>query len=433
MKPALLLGTAKIDITPQKPVPLAGFDGRKGNFQGILHRLYARILFFQQQNPQGDKRSALLVSADIIWWDTELTNRIKRRLRHRWGLEESFVLLHATHTHSAPQTSRRFTPSLGECDDDYIQLLEARLFEGIEMASNRMEAVFVERGKGECRIGIHRRKWVDGEMRMAPNEEGPVDPQVNVVRFYTAKEKTKALLIHYACHPTTTEDNYVSSEFPGVAMERIENALGEDVVSAFLQGCCGDVRPALIQKGNFYRGSDSDVRRFGKILADEVLSVLQKPMKQLDSCELGSRKIEILLPFQDLPEITYLEKHKDDSSVLGEWSRLLLKEPARIQPGILLEMVLIRLADGLSLLAMNGEIVTSYGLFTKNEFAGSVLPVPYSNGMIGYVPTAAQVEEGGYESKESFFYFGLPAPFHPSLETEICKAILDLAGKERSC
>ncbi|SEN13391.1 neutral/alkaline non-lysosomal ceramidase N-terminal domain-containing protein [Lihuaxuella thermophila] len=429
MKPALLLGTAKIDITPQKPVPLAGFDGRQGNFLGILHPLYARIFFFQQHCPRGNKRTALLVSADIIWWDTELTGRIKRWLHQRFGMEASSVLLHATHTHSAPQTSRRFTPSLGKWDDDYLRLLEARLLEGIEQASSHMDPVSVERGTGECRIGVHRRKWVGGEMKMAPNEQEPVDPEVNVIRFCTVKGKTKALLVHYTCHPTTTEDNYVSSEFPGVAMERVEHALGEGGVAAFLQGCCGDVRPALIREGNFYRGNDSDVRRFGKILADEVLSVLQKTMRPLDSCGLVSRKTEILLPFQYLPKEHDLKKHKYDPSVLGEWSRLLLEEPARMKPGIRLEMALIRLAQGLSLLAMNGEIVTGYGLFIKREFDGSVLPVPYSNGMIGYVPTAKQVEEGGYEGKESFYYFGLPAPFHPSLETIICRAILDL-GKE---
>jgi hypothetical protein len=36
------------------------------------------------------------------------------------------------------------------------------------------------------------------------------------------------------------------------------------------------------------------------------------------------------------------------------------------------------------------------------------------------------VAEGGYESKESFFYFGLPAPFDAAVETKICEAILNL-------
>ncbi|WP_010282114.1 hypothetical protein [Bacillus timonensis] len=51
----LQLGTAKIDITPLHPVPLAGFESRKDNFEGVLHPLYARILLFEQVLSNGKK------------------------------------------------------------------------------------------------------------------------------------------------------------------------------------------------------------------------------------------------------------------------------------------------------------------------------------------------------------------------------------------
>ena len=67
-----------------------------------------------------------------------------------------------------------------------------------------------------------------------------------------------------------------------------------------------------------------------------------------------------------------------------------------------------------------------YGLFIKKQSGGSVLPLPYSNGMIGYVPTADQLSEGGYEASESTKFFGLPAPFDPSLERRIREAVAAL-------
>jgi hypothetical protein len=426
MRTNLTLGTAKVDITPLRPVPLAGFMQRTGHFCGISRPLYARILFFEQEDTAEQKRSALLVSADIIWWGPEWIEGMRRRLAERWGIQESFVILHATHTHSAPQTSHRFTPSLGEPDPDYIEMLESRVFQGIEAAAGRLEPVFLERGRGKCHFGVHRRKFVDGRIDMLPNDSGPTDPEVNVVRFRTEDGRTKALLVHFTCHPTTTEDNFVSSEFPGVAMELIENGLGPDAVAAFLQGCCGDVRPALVREGQFYRGSEKEVRQLGCTLAKEVMRVLHQPMESLVSCNLTGKTVSIPLPFQELPTMAELEQARHQPSIAGEWGRLLLQEPERIRSSIPFEMTWLKLAEGLSLLAMNAEIVVEYGLFVKRQFAGAVLPVPYSNGMIGYVPTARQVAEGGYESQESFFYFGLPAPFDAAVETKICEAILNL-------
>ncbi|MDF2814995.1 MAG: hypothetical protein K0Q81_1195 [Paenibacillus sp.] len=97
----------------------------------------------------------------------------------------------------------------------------------------------------------------------------------------------------------------------------------------------------------------------------------------------------------------------------------MLQNPDRYRAPVLLDMTFIKLAEGLSLLAMNGEVVMKYGLHLKQLTDGQVLPVAYSNGMIGYVPSAIQVHEGGYEGASSYRYFGLPAPFDPSIETDI--------------
>jgi hypothetical protein len=55
-----------------------------------------------------------------------------------------------------------------------------------------------------------------------------------------------------------------------------------------------------------------------------------------------------------------------------------------------------------------------------------VLPVGYSNGMVGYVTTARQIEEGGYEPVESSRYYGLPAPFAPEIEPILESAIASI-------
>jgi hypothetical protein len=417
------LGTAKIDISPQEPVPLAGFAHRTGNFESIAHPLYLKFLLFQQNDEFGQSRYALLVSADLIWWSEKFLAPLRRRLTEEYGLNDIAIILHATHNHSGPQTNDRFTSFLGEFREDYAAFVEERLFEGVCQAIETIEPVTIERGSTECDICINRRRHVNGKIIMAPNHDGPSDHEVNVIRFRTESGSTKAVLVHFTCHPTTTDENRLSSEFTGVAMSHIEAILGENAVAAFLQGFCGDIRPALIRGGSFYRGSDTEVCELGWKLAEQAMLCLSRPMESIGPATFLAKTMQIPLAFEALPSLIELKQKADCPGVVGEWARLLLAEPDRLRPTIPLELTFLRLAKGLSFLAMNAEMVVEYGLYVKQRFHGCVLPLGYSNGMIGYVPTAAQISEGGYEARDSFMYFGLPAPFDRLIETEIHKHI----------
>jgi hypothetical protein len=419
----LQLGTAKVDITPSYPVPLAGFTHRKGCFEDVMHRLYVRIWYFQQSDEDGTVRRSLLIQADLIWWGSDRVPGIRQSLAEQWGLDEENIILHATHTHSGPQTSNQFTPSLGSPDPAYLDNLALLIAKGVELAVNNVEPVTIERGIGHCELGVYRRKLVDGQVKMAPNEMGPTDPELNVFRFRTNSDKIKGVMAHYTCHPTTTGDNFISSEFPGIAMEQVERKLSPGTVASFLQGCCGDIRPALIREGNFYRGNDNDVQRLGEHLADAIEKVLLGDMQPVAPSMMRSRVQTVELPIQQLPSRSRLEHLRKSEGVYGEWSRMMLDEPSRLQLSLPLELTLLHVANGLSFLAMNGEVVVDYGLFIKRRSGGRILPLPYSNGMIGYVPSAKQVEEGGYEGEDSAYYFALPGAFDTSLESILCTAI----------
>lgn len=397
------MGAAKIDITPVSPVPLAGFASRVGVSSGVSHPLYARIFVFQQRNFLGINRTALVVSADLIWWGPERIKALREKISVRWGIDEKAIILHATHNHSGPQTSNRFALAIGQIDENYVKMLDRKLLAGIELAFKQIEPVYMEVGKGKCHIGINRRKQFNGQIIMAPNEDGLTDPEVNVFRFYTPEGKIKGVWIHYTCHPTTTADNLVSSEFPGVAVKAVENKLGEEVVVAYLQGCCGDISPALIEDDKFHSGTDQDVNKLGIKLANVTLKILRQSMHSLAPCKLDSQFMKVSLPLQSQP-LSHIS----------------------------IELLLLNIAEGLTILAMNGEIVVEYGLFIKKYFDGNVLPVAYSNGMIGYVPTANQIAEGGYEPAESFVYFNLPAPLAPEAEKILIQAIKNFKPKDRN-
>jgi hypothetical protein len=72
---------------------------------------------------------------------------------------------------------------------------------------------------------------------------------------------------------------------------------------------------------------------------------------------------------------------------------------------------------------MAAEVTTPYGLMIKTHTDNATLPLPYSNGMVGYVITDDQLAQGGYEAIESALYFGLPSSFAPGIEETFSNAI----------
>jgi hypothetical protein len=419
----LWLGTAKLDITPEHPLPLAGFATRHGLvFEAVRHPLHARFFIFRHCDAEGNETRALLVSADLLWWGSERVPELKRRIRERWGIAEDAILFHGTHNHSGPQTSDRFSEYLGAHDPNYLRRLEAKVMEGVEAAVGSQEPVRMERGGGQVVIGINRRLMVNGVCQFQANKDGPLDPQVRVVRFLTRSGRTKGALVHYACHPTVTLENAVSSEFCGVAMDRLEQSIGDGAVCAYLQGFCADINP--VRNGElFLDGTDEDVQAFAGKLADEVRRVLAGAMQPLDPCPLTVRTLTVPAPLQPLPSLEELRQTAGEPWVKGEWSRKLLAEPERLQPFLPLEMTLLGIADGWALLAANSEVVTEYGLEVNRLTDNQVWPVGYTNGMIGYIPTAKQIDEGGYESYWSTEYFMMPARFDHAVETVFRQAV----------
>ncbi len=257
---------------------------------------------------------------------------------------------------------------------------------------------------------------------MALNPNGAEDTALTVIRFTRADGQVKTLFVHYTCHPVITQEYLVSGEFCGVAMDRLEARTG--AMSLYLQGCCGDINPDVAGERRTARGTNADVERLGTSFADAIQILLEEPGEPLALVPLRAEKLTVDLPFAELPGDDALVAGKDVPGVDGEWYRALLDHPEWRTASIPLQLQRLDIANGLSLLAMDGEIVVEYGLRIRANSGGAVLPMGYANGMTGYVPTAAIIAEGGYEAGGAIPYFFLPAPFDPSVE-EIVNGAID--------
>ncbi|MGI8418289.1 MAG: neutral/alkaline non-lysosomal ceramidase N-terminal domain-containing protein [Nakamurella sp.] len=416
----IVLGAAATDITPAHPVELAGFATRSGRRSGIRSRLELQAFAFAD---------AVLVCADLLWWGPDVADRLRDEIAERHGLRRSAVLLHASHTHSAPMPGLTFSPSIGAGDPDYLRQLERLAHTAIDRAMADRRPVWVFRGTGVARIGMsRRRKNSDGSIGGA-DPTAPVGQDVTVVRFQdVATQRTRALLVHYACHPVITDDRQVSADYPGALRRQLRDS---GSVVGFLQGCCGDVDPALLTAdGEFRRGDTGDVDRLGGILAAAARTAVDSAT-QLGGNPSGSTRIAetatvsreraVPLPLQR-PTDSDLAAVHDADTIWGDWSRRLAERPT-LPDDIDCTLNLLQPIAGLALLGIDAEITAPYAQWLRQRHGDQVIPLAYTNGMIGYICTAEQIADGGYEPAHSYPYIYRPGQLDPHTQHRLTTAI----------
>lgn len=405
----MLLGRYKTVITPSLPCALAGFAHRTEEATEKYGELYLRTTMLKS----GDA-TLCFFAADLIWWDDELVNKLRKQISRRENIPESHLHFTATHTHSGPQVSDRFSERLGRYDEAYVQQLIEKVCKSVKQCRANLEPVQIFVRKTNMDLGIYRRKLINGKVEMAPDPAVEVDDEVTVVSFINENNRELATWIHYACHPTTTDANIVSGEFPGVCTAELESE-DEGCVVSFFQGFSGDVRPKLISNNAFYRGSLDEMIAAGKALAQRIADVKKQPCSPEKKVQLCVA--EALLPL----EYTNIPNEPDiPLSLYEEWKQK--KEQHDVEQ---LRFCYIRISENLALLLANAEMTQGYGKFLKSRDR-HLLPVGYSNGMVGYIATKEQLEQGGYEAETFIYYFSLKGKLDPSMEEKIQKVCLTL-------
>lgn len=407
------LGTSAIDITPNYPIELAGFAHRNGKAEKVFSKLYLKTFVYQRA-----QKHIILFIADLIWWDNAFIKEMQEKIEKKFHIPQHHIIFHATHNHSGPQISNRFSKQLGKPNQHYVDHLKKQVFQGIREAQMNIEEVNIELAKGTSDIGIYRRRKEDGSIVMEPNKNVPIDNELTVLSFIAKDRKAKAILIHYPCHPTTTDANIISREYTGICCREIKKEYPNSTI-AFLQGFSADVRPALIKNDTFFRGNLKDTQRIGSRLAGDVMLALKNSEEVQTKDAFTCKRMSISLQFEG-DEI----ENEAPSDMINEWKRMIERNT-----NYDLHIVYFRLNKNLAFIGCNAEMAQAYGTFIK-QLDSTVLPLGYTNGMVGYIPTTEQLIEGGYEPEESIFYFGLPNRLSSTQEILIRHNFKEMIGEK---
>jgi len=186
-----------------------------------------------------------------------------------------------------------------------------------------------------------------------------------------------------------------------------------------LQGCAGDVNPG-------YDAPYAGIERAGELgreLADAVSALLAKTGERLHPGTPVATWASAELPLVGIPSADVLLETSRAPGLDGEWARALIAHPELVRPSVECRLQLWSLGEDLQLLGMSGEVTSDYGLRIRERSGGTTLPIAYSNGMVGYLPTARQIAAGGYEVDVSARCYLLPGTFDPVIERRLNDAV----------
>lgn len=301
------VGAAKVDITPDPQ--LTNWVGHKP-YDGVLDRLFVRALALSDGSHE-----FLVLAYDLTDVREPFVARVRRAVGAELGVAEGRILVHASHTHSAPWSPAFDAPlvdherqALGPVERDPLfpawsqRLLEASVQVARRARAAQRPATVVLGRADVAEVLFNRRpRRPDGSVetifepadpRVLPNglRLGPLDPTLTVLAWRDAEQRTIATMFHLPCHPVAIYPYHkgLSADWPGETAKRIETALGGEAI--FLQGCGGDIVPA--RRGVAAR------EVMGKLVAERALAAVRQGLPlPLDA--LRSRSAGLDLPLTD--------------------------------------------------------------------------------------------------------------------------------------
>lgn len=360
------VGVATADITPGRPIRMAGYGGRKKPSQGTVEPIFAKAIAFEDE--QGKR--AVMVTLDLIGVVSSLREQVAQEAAAKYQIPGHALLLNASHTHCGPAYAR---------DDakDYFASMAGKIVAAIGESIARLEPAKLSYSHARAGFAINRRFPTPAKGFInSPYPDGPVDHDVPVLRVTGSDDKLRAVIFGYACHNTTMGFRQIYGDYAGYAQEYFEKD-HPGATALFMMGCGGDQNP-------YPRSTLILAQKHGRSLAMAIEAALVTKQTPLHG------PLQTSMTTVDLE---FTSKGRDPF-------------PYPVQ--------IIQFGKDLSLITLGTEVVVDYSLRLKRELAGrgpAIWVAGYSNAYSGYIPSKRVLLEGGYEAKSR--------PWKPELEERI--------------
>jgi hypothetical protein len=422
-------GFAAVKITPETPVPMAGYAARHHPSKGVVIDLYAKALVLVDSN--GER--AVWITTDLIGLRGAVTETICQRIVQRTGLKRYQLLINSSHTHTGPAIAESDIAAYNIKPDAiapmraYRGLVEERIASAVDQALARLEPVELSYGSGVVPFAMNRREFTrDRGVILGVNPRGPSDRTMPLLKVATADGRTRAVVFGAATHNTTlTQDEYrISGDYAGFAQEYVEKQL-PGVQAMFVQGFAGDSNP-------YPRGTLELARQHGETLGREVLRVLDSKLALVR----GPMRLQfdvVDIPLAPAPSRAELMKMTGKGSPSWQsWMATAMLESLdkgqKLPSSYRAPIAVWQFGSDLTLVGLSGEAVVDYARLIEDAIGPTQLWLSaYNNDVFGYLPSARVLEEGGYETRG--VVHGGPGFFSSASQAVVVEKVRELAAK----
>lgn len=409
LKDETYVSNLEVDITPEYPLNLVGFNREDNLSRGILHRLYSQIIIFRNNND-----IFCIISIDNTGLTIDDSEKIRKYIANILDTNIMNIMLCFTHTHSAPNTEKLYKEGR-----QYYEFLKRQICIGVTVANSKFVKCKAVWGFTTSDIGINRR-----------NPKGIVDNRIGILKVTNADtDEPIVILLRLTAHGNVlVEDNYlISSDYFGITRDKLKEQYKCDVI--ITQGASGNIKP-------MYQGTINDIEK----MSDTICKSLNGYIDKMKTQKIESIKIYSIFPKFLTADTPSLEKAKQivnsaqrecniDGKLWLEKIQNLLNNNIKNQE-VDLEIQFFQLNNGILCgipVEPFCEIAIDVSKIVENKF---VFFGGYTNGCNGYFPTYEEHLIGGYEVYWSYLIYGLMFDQLMPLKAETANTIVDIISNE---
>lgn len=418
------IGFAQQCINPALPLHLSGFL-KERIAETVQDDLFVKVLVYQrEQEIYG------ILAYDLIAVDDLMICRMKDGMEQLHLKKENFLFT-ATHTHSGPGGVIETREGLLKPSVDIFIKTDPALIEFIAQKSLQALQEAVSNCK-ETSVSYAKSTLANvGDNRNCRDFKGNPDL---AAAFLEQKDGKKAVILHYACHPTVmnSENQKISADFPG-AVAACMRQHGYDMCM-YINGSCGDISTRFSRKGS---GKD-ELMRYGHMFEEKLLEMkcharqaeihdfaithetcqldlkhpgnIEQAQKELNACE--KRLQEAIRKGISGSELRVIKSYLE-----GAQSNLALARNPFLVAACDIPVMFVKINRHI-FVCVPGELFSELSNSLQSE---QVHFIGYANGYVGYF-----ADEFAYDN---FYYEALSSPFQKGQGEKLIQFISE-KGKE---
>ena len=383
-------GWAKVNVTPESPVNLAGYSPR-GKYEFVQDSSFLRTILLSN-----GAINVAFVNFELMIVHPYLEKRIRERIQDQ-GMKIDLLYFTATHTHSGmggymPGLVGKF--AFGGYNEELVSLLEEKSLEALKIANSNLDTAKI----------VFQKSTTEDLVANRLIEYDPIDPFVRQLTFINTKGH-KATLLSYAAHATILNRKFMglSGDYPHYLSQKLE----EDYdLAMFVAGAVGSHKPVV-------KGKEvEDVVQYSEQLSESI----KKNLLDSDTLKHGS------ISYYTIPLHLRKAHYRISKNIrIRPWVFKLLVGDTNAH----FDIVLI---GNTLLVSSSGEVS---GVFMEkwesyaHEKGLNLLVSCFNGGYIGYITPDKYYDEKLYEVRDMNWY----GPYNGAYFDEILMKIIDKANR----